>query len=381
MRSGICLLVLLLTALALSAEFPDLSTGRRIALVIGNNNYQKVPALKNSVHDADDMAANLTAAGFQVSVCRDVNGVEFERALQKLKEGGAGADVALFYFSGHGFQIAGENYLAPVDAGSSEESILRHQCISCEMIREVVESSARFRILVFDACRNNPFASTRGGSRGLSTMQGQAGTIISLATGPGSTASDNEGGRNGLYTKNLLTALQEPGLDFQGVFRRAGELTYEDSSGSQQPWVSASVIPFRFRFRGEARSAPAVAPASGRNDQLAGGASLDTFANLTSGNGRYRLSVQGDGNLVLYRIQGSAADPIWSTQTHDPQGAQLTMNKNGILSLVSRGGSVLWNSSKAPAVGTFHLEVQNDGNLVIYGGSTPTWTSQTAERQ
>lgn len=261
-RSVLLFLLLCCGLFSRAQDLPDLSQGRRVALVIGNNKYTQINELKNAVHDAEDMAATLQRLGFEVQRHLDVNGIQFTQALEDFKRKCAGADVAIFFYAGHGFQIQGDNYLVPVDVAPTDEILLRRSCKSCEEVRELVESTARLRVLVFDACRDNPFKSgaraMRGGG-GMSAMQGTAGTLISLSTGPGTQASDDPNGRNGLFTKNLLTALQGPSPELNSVFKRAGELTYVQSSGKQQPWTSASVIPFRFRFQSAAQASPTKA--------------------------------------------------------------------------------------------------------------------------
>jgi len=171
---------------AAAAGAPAGQAGRRLALVVGNNTYATAP-LRNAVADAEAVAAALRELGFEVTRASDVTLARFERAIADFAARVRPGDVALFYYSGHGVQVEGENYLVPVDFAGVDEVDVKHQAYSASRIHDKL-AAARVRLLILDACRDNPFRSTRAIRRGLAEMTA-TGSVIAFATGPGSTAS------------------------------------------------------------------------------------------------------------------------------------------------------------------------------------------------
>src|SRR5437762_11039311 len=149
---------------------------KRVALVIGNSGYQTIPPLVNPPNDAEAMSAMLRNAGFDVTQKRDVKVNELRRALRSFSEDARGADVALVYFSGHGIEIDGTNYLIPVDALLERDIDAFDEAIPLDRVLAVMEQAIKLRIVIVDACRDNPFkamrrtAATRGIGRGLSRI-------------------------------------------------------------------------------------------------------------------------------------------------------------------------------------------------------------------
>ena len=228
----------------------DPAPPRRHALVIGNANYAGSPTLTNTINDARAVTATLGDLGFQVKTGENLDVIALERAINTFVEGIGAGDVALFYYSGHGMELSGENYLIPVDFRARDEAEAKHQSYPANVLLEKLESrKPRLTIIVLDACRNNPFLrSARGGVGGLAQMQGGAGVYIAFATAPGRTASDNPDGKNGLFTGRLVEALAEPHLDLNQVFDEVRAKVSGDSGGTQVPWSISSVIG-RFVFR------------------------------------------------------------------------------------------------------------------------------------
>src|ERR1017187_1346798 len=179
----------------------DPAPPHRHALVIGNANYAGSATLTNTVNDARAVTATLGDLGFQVKTGENLDVIAFERAINAFVEGIGVGDVALFYYSGHGMELSGENYLIPVDFRARDEAEAKHQSYPANVLLEKLEArKPRLTIIILDACRNNPFLrSTRGGVGGLAQMQAGAGVYIAFATAPGRTASDNPGGKNGLF--------------------------------------------------------------------------------------------------------------------------------------------------------------------------------------
>lgn len=220
----------------------------RSALVIGNDSYHSVPALKNARNDARAMAAELEKLGFSVVLKEDASAKDLETAVKSWTGSLDQTDVALFFYAGHGVQVEGVNYLVPTDFEGDEIDV-KHSCLSAEMVRERMEKSGPdTNIIVLDACRNNPFSTSRGGSRGLVFMEGNVGTLIAFATSPGGVSDDNPADGHGLFTKHLLANLSVPGLEALQVFQNVGRGVYHESKGAQRPWISASVMPRSFYF-------------------------------------------------------------------------------------------------------------------------------------
>ena len=214
---GLCLLTLGVGTV-LAAEAPD----KRVALVIGNSNYTNAPVLKNPVNDASDMAKALKKLGFgKVIEVENANKQKMDRAIvnfgAKLSHGGTG----LFFYSGHGLQVNGRNYLVPIDAELATEGALRVETTDVDLVMDQMQvAQTRVNIIILDACRSNPFERRfRSMSRGLAPVDdAPEGTLIAYSTSPGKVASDGSGA-NGLYTAELLKAVSTPGLKAEDVFR------------------------------------------------------------------------------------------------------------------------------------------------------------------
>jgi len=213
-----------------------------IALVIGNAAYPQAP-LQNSSNDAKAIAKLLKELGFQVNLALNVNLREMESAVDNFITNLKPGSVGLCYYAGHGIQIEGENYLIPIDFTMKDEADAKYSSYSASRLNERMEKAGtRLNIIILDACRNNPFLSTRSTSRGLAIMNSGQGTFIAFATAPGKTASDNTKGANGLFTSHLLEIIKEPSLSLEQVFSKVREKVASASNGKQIPWTSSSVI-------------------------------------------------------------------------------------------------------------------------------------------
>jgi Caspase domain len=229
--------------------------GRRVALVIGNADYQSVARLDNPRNDARLMAQTLARLGFSIVGGGPQLNLEkpaFDKSVQEFGRAIIGADVALFYYSGHGLQVQGVNWLVPVDANPTRLQDLDFQMISADLVlRQMRDARTRLNIMVLDACRNNPFGSRglRAAGGGLAEMTAPEGTLISYATQPGSVARDGSG-TNSPFTAALAKAMQQPGLDIFRVFNQVGLGVQMATDGEQQPWVASSPISGEFYFAG-----------------------------------------------------------------------------------------------------------------------------------
>ena len=216
---------------------------KQIALVIGNGVFNR--RLTNPLSDAQAMSQRLRELNFDVTLVTNADRKSMGKAIDQFVDKLVTGDVAFFYYSGHGMQVDGENYLIPVDFQGQNETDVRYDAHSESRIEDRMEKSgAQLNILVLDACRDNPFHSaSRGGGGGLAAMSAGEGTFIAFATAPGHTASDNPNGKNGLFTQYLLEALSVPGLGLNDVFDLVREKVHSASAGREQvPWMLSSVI-------------------------------------------------------------------------------------------------------------------------------------------
>ena len=263
----------------LSAPFPALAD-KRIALVVGNSNYQNVARLENPRNDATLMARTLRSLGFTLvgdGPQLDLDKAALDLTVQKFGSALQGADVAMFYYAGHGVQIRGANFLVPVGANPTREADVDFQMVDVGLVlRQMEGAGTRLNLVVLDACRNNPFGGRglRATDGGLAQMRAPEGTLISFATQPGNVALDGEG--NSPYTKALAATIRKSGLDIFQTFNEVGLAVKRSTGGSQQPWVSSSPIDGNFYFVAPAPAAETPTVAGTDNAAQAWAATRDT---------------------------------------------------------------------------------------------------------
>ena len=242
-------LIILLCAFGvlIGAEAPALA-GIRLALVLGNAKYQAVPALQNPANDAGDLAQALRAIGFEVIEQRDATREAMAKAVRDFSGRLHDADVALFFYSGHGLQMNGENYLLPVDARIETPADVRFNTINLTDIQQEMEGKGRVNIIILDACRNNPFIENlaRGGrgapSRGLGRIDATGeGSLIVYATQPNNVAFDGSG-RNSPFTAALLRYVATPGLEIRQMISKVRGDVLQATERKQTPWDSSSLV-------------------------------------------------------------------------------------------------------------------------------------------
>ena len=214
---------------------------KRVALVIGNAAYRVAP-LNNPLNDARAMTRLLESLGFEVLGGADLDLVGMRRALADFGERMAEGGVGLFYFSGHGLQVGGRNFLVPVNARLTSERYIAAETVEVDaVLKEMDAARNRLNVVVLDACRDNPFArGWRSAARGLGQMSGPPGTLIAYATDPGDVAADGEPGTQGVYTGELLRALPVPSITIEEAFKRAAQGVITRTRGRQRPWISSS---------------------------------------------------------------------------------------------------------------------------------------------
>ncbi len=253
LKNFCALALLFLCATAFAAEKDrNLAVARtdgaqRIALVIGNGAYPGVAALKNPVNDALDIAGKLKTLGFKVTLKTNASLKDMLRTLTAFGDSIQRGSEVVFYYAGHGMQVRGRNYLIPVDADIRTESSVSSESVDVDQLLDKL-AAARLSLVVLDACRNNPFEQRfRGGGQGLASINAPTGTLIAYSTAPGKVASDGAG-RNGLYTQELLAAMNEPGIKVEDVFKRVRANVVRKSGEAQVPWESSSLTgDFYFR--------------------------------------------------------------------------------------------------------------------------------------
>jgi Caspase domain len=205
------------------------------------------------------MAAALQRLGFEVSKGMDLDRMETELIIRDFAKKLPGADVALFFYAGHGMQVARQNYLIPVDAQLSDETDLHFEATDINLVLNLMEREPRVNLIFLDACRDNPFADKLAKSsnrsavslaKGLGRVQAESGTFVAFSTQPDAVASDGSG-RNSPFTTALLTHIAEPGRSISDLMIEVRNEVIAETGGKQVPWDSSSLTD-RFAFAPEA---------------------------------------------------------------------------------------------------------------------------------
>ncbi|QUS40152.1 caspase family protein [Tardiphaga alba] len=244
-KLGLLASAIFATGLLSSSAWAD----KRVALVIGNSAYQNVVKLANPVNDANAMTETLKAANFDiVEGRRDLKATEMRRALRDFTEKARSADVAVIYFAGHGIEIDGSNYLIPTDAQLERDTDVYDEAFSLERILATVEPAKKLRLVILDACRDNPFLKTmkrttasRAIPRGLAKVEpASPNTLIAYSAKAGSTALDGDS-KNSPFTTALVRHIATPGLDLRKAFGFVRDEVMKDTGNRQEPYVYGSL--------------------------------------------------------------------------------------------------------------------------------------------
>lgn len=214
----------------------------KVALTIGNSNYSNSP-LTNPVNDARAIGTALRNSGFDVTVKLDAPRDELAAAVREYAQALARRQaVGVFYFAGHGLQLAWRNYMVPVDANLKAVADIQKQCVElADLVGGIAKANNPLNIVILDACRDNPFGNLAGADhKGLSQMDAPPGTLLAYATAPGNVASDGAG-VNGLYTEHLLREIAVPEAKVEDVFKRVRLQVRRRTNGQQIPWESTSL--------------------------------------------------------------------------------------------------------------------------------------------
>src|ERR1700761_2848015 len=257
-------LTLLVSVICILFSAESALADKRVAFVVGNGAYKNVAQLPNPPLDAKAIAATLRNVGFEVVEGSDLTRDKMTEKLLDFGKRAQGADIAVFFYAGHGIAISGTNYLLPVDADiKSEMDVKLGSAINIDLTLDQTMSDAKVKLVFLDACRDNPFAAkikataTRSVSvqQGLAEMKSGEGTLIAFATGPGQTALDGQEGTNSPFTRALLAHITEPGVEIQQAMTEVRAQVNEETSKGQLPWGHTNLI-------GSVYLNPAAAPAT-----------------------------------------------------------------------------------------------------------------------
>lgn len=237
----LCVALVLAAALAGPA-----AAGKRVALIIGNSAYTHAPPLPNPANDARDVADRLRALGFEVLVGLDRTKAETDVVLRDFSSLLDGADAAVFFYAGHGLQVAGQNYLVPVDAKLAKERDLEFEAVRVDFVLKQMELGRedKTNVVFLDACRDNPLSrslartmGTRSASvgKGLAQIDAGVGTFIAYSTQPGNVALDGKG-ENSPFTEALVKRMSEPDRNLTSVMIDVRKDVIASTEGKQVPW-------------------------------------------------------------------------------------------------------------------------------------------------
>jgi hypothetical protein len=241
-----------LSAISILISVNAAKADRRVAFVVGNGAYKNVQSLPNPAIDAKSMARVLRNVGFDVVEGANLTRDKMTERLLEFGKKAQGADVALFFYAGHGIAINGTNYLLPVDADlKSEMDVKLGSAINIDTTLDQTMGDAKVKLVFLDACRDNPFAakirsaaSTRSVNvqTGLAEMKSGEGTLIAFATGPGQTALDGQEGTNSPFTRALMANIASPGVEIQQAMTKVRAQVNEETSKGQLPWGHTNLI-------------------------------------------------------------------------------------------------------------------------------------------
>ena len=265
----------LLAALLLLVVCQPALADKRVALVLGNGAYQNVPQLPNPANDSALIAATLKSAGFDVvDSRRDLPALEMRRALREFSDSARDADIAVIYYAGHGIEVDGTNYLIPVDAKLERDADVYDEALSLDRILVAAEPAKQLRLVILDACRDNPFTKNmkktvalRSIGRGLAKIEPTtSNTLIAYSAKAGSTAMDGDAS-NSPFSIALSKHLTTPGLDVRKAFGFVRDDVMKLTSNRQEPFVYGSLggddvplVPAKVLPAAAAPSAPALNP-------------------------------------------------------------------------------------------------------------------------
>lgn len=240
-----CFKVAICCFLLTAVWFTPVQAAKRVALVIGNSSYEHASILTNPRNDAKAVSAAFKRIGFDsVTLRMDLGATAMQQALREFDDAAVGADAAVIFYAGHGLELSGENYLVPIDAKLRRDRHLNYEAIKLSALLHAVAGAKGLRLVILDACRNNPFAAqmrlsrgaTRSVARGFGRTEPTGDILVAYSARHGTTAYDGDRSHSP-YTKALLAHIAEPGIDVRLVFGKVRDSVKASTSGRQVPHI------------------------------------------------------------------------------------------------------------------------------------------------
>ena len=242
-RAGFFAIPMATAFLLLAAAADWASAAERVALVIGNAAYKHAPRLTNPLNDAKDIGAALDRLGFEVTRLDNADQLSLRRVLRKFALTASSAKVAVVFYAGHSIEVDKRNFLVPVDARLANDRTVEFESVPLDLVLRAVEGASGLGLVILDACRENPFAiamrragATRAIGRGLARVEPAGDTLLAYAAKAGTLASAVKG-RNSIYSRALLTYLEQPDLHLGLMFRKVRDAVLSATGGQQEPFV------------------------------------------------------------------------------------------------------------------------------------------------
>ena len=371
-----------LAVVALAAACGQASAASRVALVVGNTSYEHAPALANPLNDATDVGEAFGRLGFSVTRLENAGYAALRRGLLEFQRAASASEVAVVFYAGHGIEVDQRNFLVPVDARLASDQDVEFEAVPLELVSRAVERASGLRLVILDACRENPFAvsmqragATRSIGRGLARVEPAGETLIAYAAKEGTVASDGAG-RNSPYSEALLANLEEPGLEVGLMFRKVRDAVLASTGGRQEPFVYGSLSSRGAYLAAGSEPEPAP-PAGGSAPVIVPGAAQVTAEQLAAER-VYWESVKGGADPAelrgylerypggtfevlarsrLQRLEGGPAQP----EPPEPAAARIEVERLA-------AEREFWASVKAstdPAELEAYLERYPDGTYVV----------------
>jgi len=349
---------------------------RGVALVIGNSAYQNTAPLANPKNDATDVSAALKAYGFTVIEGFDLDKAGMDRTIRDFADALYGAQVALFFYAGHGLQVGGQNYLVPIDAKLSTPAALDFEMIRLEVVHRSMEREVATSILFVDACRNNPLArnlaramGTRSAEigRGLAQVEAGVGTLVSFSTQPGNVALDGTG-RNSPFAGALVKHMGSSHEDLSAILIAVRNDVMKETQRKQVPWEH-SALTGKFYFNPAAALAPQVGPSAPSEVERAWEAAKDTADKAVLEAFVVRFGDSFYAELARARLRGLEQRPSAGVTTGPAPAASASAREHpfdGTWEATFAGGEKCTTVS-----GTYTIDVQG-GVIQRWGGSVNT---------
>ncbi|NKK77495.1 caspase family protein [Rhizobium leguminosarum] len=251
----LCAYLLIIAAMLLSIGTVHAAvteeSGRRVALVIGNSVYKTLPSLPNPANDVEEVATTLRAAGFDVTIGVNVDRIGLEDTVRRFLRSTSNAEAGLIYYSGHGIQVGGQNFIVPIDATLETPYDVETQTMPLDLILNHLKQNSRVQLIFLDACRNNPFNAQKfwmaeklepvGATRGLARIDSDLGSLIAFSTEPGQVALDGTGALSP-YSESFIKRASEPNKEIRQVLTDVRRDVIAMTNGKQVPWENSSLM-------------------------------------------------------------------------------------------------------------------------------------------